>query len=132
MRAGIEALVEHLERTLERLRRLLAQPLIPLLGRIQELLAGQGKETRLKFRDRPEAPLVGTPAILGRCGPEQILPVLFRKVKVYRHRLPDDEPIVGQGRDVTVGIELEMLGRFGLCCRGRDVLVAEPEFLQSP
>jgi len=65
-------------------------------------------------------------AVLVRLRPERRLAILGREIQVDRHRLPEDVAVVFKHRDVSVGVELQVLGRLGLGHFDRDVLVLEP------
>src|SRR5439155_679234 len=56
------------------------------------------------------------------------------EVEVDRHRLPQDEAVVVDRRDMAVRVDLEKIGRAGLvpACADRHVLVIEPQLLRHP
>jgi len=61
------------------------------------------------------------------------LHVLAGQVEVDRHRLPDDDVVVPQDRDVAVRVEPQELGRARLAEEAhRLVLVGHAELLEHP
>src|SRR5215469_6478689 len=87
---------------------------------------------RLRLGHGPEAPLGRVAAIFMRFGPEWRLAILCREIEVYRHRLPENLSVVLERRDVPVGVDSKVLGRFGLGGLDRNLLILESQLLERP
>src|ERR1700730_13238759 len=80
----------------------------------------------------PEAPLDGFGTPVRRRRLERAFAVLFGQVQVYRHRFPQDDAVVLENGDMTIGVELQMFGAFGLGHFERVVLILDAEFFERP
>src|SRR5262245_43046864 len=89
---------------------------------------------RLGLGHAPEAPLIRAGAVAEVGRPKRSLPILLGQVEIDGHRLPQDCAIVIDHRDVSVGVESQMLwlARATIGNAHRYVLEFESEFLGRP
>src|SRR5215468_946054 len=89
--------------------------------------------SRLDLIGRPEAPLIGARVILHIGWPHWRTGVLFREVKINRERFPEDEAIILKGRNVSVGVDAQVIRRPALrIWPDRYVLVGNAQLLKHP
>src|SRR4051812_45218729 len=128
-----QRLVEHLERRLRLLYRLLARFGVALRLREEERMEEGGEERLLQFGDRPEAPLQRLRLALERPRPETLV-MLLGEVAVDRHRFPQLHAVVVDRRNLAIGIDREIVRGLGAAVgeMDRHVLVVEAELLRAP
>src|ERR1051325_556059 len=126
--------VEHLERSRKVALALVGQCGVALVLGQQCAVEHRGQYRPLDFGHSPEAPLPSTRLVFEPLGVEGVGAVFLREIEVDRHRLPQDDPVVVDGRDVPVRVDLEVVGGAGLALAhvDRDVLVFDPQLLRHP
>src|SRR5438105_1321126 len=129
-----EHTVEHAERLRERfLGGVRCGEIAVALG-IDRTVHHRGQHRALDLGHAPEAPLPGPRLILDPARIEPARAVFLGEIEVDRHRLPQDEAVIVDDRNMPVGIQRKVRWRARLAGReiDLDVLIVEPEFLRHP
>src|SRR5262249_7011125 len=81
----------------------------------------------------PQAPLIDKRVILGACRPQRRARIGLGEIHVDRERLPEDEANILQARNMSVGIDVEILRRLAFrIWPDRHVLVRNADLLEHP